>query len=125
MRKLFVILLTASLLSCGDEELVIAEMNCQTPATMVDMSGLDGCGYMIRLENDDLLYPIWQWGFCGTPPLPEGMLEDPLYNFEFRDGLQVRIDYTLPAEEYGNICMAGTPVIITCIEEINAESDPF
>jgi len=106
------------LFSCQEKELIQNSGNCEIPATVVDMSGLNGCGYMIKLDNNELLYPVWRWGWCGTPPLPEGAETDPLMNFEFRENQKVSISYELPEQEYGNICMSGTSVIITCIEEI-------
>ena len=111
-------LIVLLLISCKEEELIQNSGNCDIVATVVDMSGLDGCGYMIKLENNELLYPIWRWGWCGTPPLPDGAETDPLMNFVFKENQSVSISYELPEQEYGNICMSGTQVVITCIEEI-------
>lgn len=134
---LFVSSILLTVFSCQEDitECFVYEDPCSIPATVVDMTGLDGCGYMIKLHNGELLEPIWRWGlFCGTPPLPLEIMEDPLYNFEFVDGMQVLIDYDVAdivdgmlvidnssREYYGSICMAGTPVIITCIVETDKQ----
>ena len=138
---LFISSILLTLFSCQEDitEWAVYEGPCSIPATVIDMTGLDGCGYMIQLENGDLLEPIWRWGlFCGTPPLPLEITEDPLYNFEFVDGMHVMIDYDVTKIEngmlvigdssrefYGSICMVGTPVIITCIVETDKPTSNF
>ena len=55
-------------------------------------------------------------GYCGTPPLPIEVTQNPLYNFQFVDGKQVRIGFEeLP--DAASVCMVGKAVKITCIEE--------
>ena len=100
------------------EELVTK--NCGTSATVRDLTGLDGCGYVFELNDGTRLIPVWDIGYCGTPPLPKEVTEDPLYNFQYTDGKNVVIGY----EERPNnatACMTGRPVKITCLEEIDLE----
>jgi hypothetical protein len=90
--------------------------DCSIPATVRDLTGFDGCGFVFELEDGTRLEPDRPVIFCGTPPLPKEVTEDPLYNFEFVDGKKVRISY----EETNrpSICMVGPTVKITCIEEV-------
>ena len=55
-------------------------------------------------------------GYCGTPPLPKEVTENPLYDFEWLDGKQVRIGFE-EVTDAANACMVGKIVRITCIEE--------
>ncbi len=98
--------------SCTDEHI---ESDCQTPATVRNLSGLDGCGWVFELNDGAKLIPYWPW-FCGTPPLPKAMTEDPLYNFEFAEGKVVFINYEL-MPDMNSVCMAGPVVKITCLSE--------
>lgn len=119
MNKLitpFTALILLILISCSDEPTKIT--GCTTPATVKDLTGLDGCGFVFELEDGTRLEPVWTVGFCGTPPLPKEVTEDPLYNFAFVDGKKVTIGYeplTSPS-----ICMVGQTVKITCIQEVSA-----
>lgn len=97
--------------SCAEE--TINQTSCTTPATVRDLTGLDVCGWVFELADGTRLEPYWEWGFCGTPPLPEGMEEDPLYSFEYVDGKTVFIDYKVV--EMASVCMVGPTVKITCI----------
>ena len=113
-----IIFIQCVLMFACTEELVTK--NCGTEATVRDLTGLDGCGYVFELNDGTRLLPVWDVYYCGTPPLPKEVTEDPLYNFEYVDGKKVIIGY----EERSNnatICMAGRPVKITCLEEENAE----
>jgi hypothetical protein len=72
---------------------------CGTPATVRDLSGLDGCGKVLELADGARLLPAgpaWQ-GFAAT------------------DGQRVTIAYT-PLAGMMTTCMAGKSVTITCIE---------
>jgi hypothetical protein len=97
--------------SCQDEEMI--SDSCTTPATLRNLTTLDGCGYVFELEDGTLLEPVRRL-YCGTPPLPREVTEDPLYNFIFEDGKKVTINYT--AAEGVSTCMAGQLVKITCIQ---------
>jgi len=91
---------------------------CSVPATVLDLTGFDGCGWVLELADGRRLEPAIPFLDCGTPPLPKEITEDPLYNFALRDGQKVRISY----EETNrpSICMVGPTVKITCIEEVTS-----
>lgn len=95
-----------------------SDVSCSIPATVKDLTGLDGCGFVFELEDGVLLEPIRPVFFCGTPPLPKEITEDPLYNFEFIDGKQVLINYEVTKS--ASVCMVGDVVKITCIKEVSA-----
>jgi hypothetical protein len=110
MKKIGILILTGLvLLRCeSDSE------TCTVPATVRDLTGLDGCGFVFVLEDGTSIEPI-RLLYCGTEPLPREVTENPLYDFEFLDGKKVFISY----EETGgpSICMVGPVVKITCITE--------
>lgn len=117
MKYITVLILTLALSGCS-ENMPSPENKpdvCSTPAIVRDLSGLDGCGFVFELTDGTRLEPVRVF-YCGTPPLPKEMTENPLYDFEFVDGQRVRISYT-PAQA-ASICMVGTPVTITCISEV-------
>jgi hypothetical protein len=103
--------------SCCTEPI---ENTCSTPATIKDLTGLDGCGFVFELEDGTRLEP-YRVLICGTPPLPKEYTEDPLYNFQFADGKKVMIDYEIL--DNASTCMAGKVAKITCIHEISNSSD--
>jgi hypothetical protein len=104
------------LFSCKKEEVNTAN-KCNTFATVKDLTGLDGCGFVFELQDGTRLEPI-RMGYCGTPPLGEEITQDPLYNFVFEEGKKVKISYE--EKPAGSICMVGPTVKITCLEEINS-----
>ena len=108
--------LCASLFACQEEPIT---KNCGTPATVRDLTGLDGCGFVFELADGSRLEPQ-AFGYCGTPPLPKEVTENPLYNFQWTDGKQVKIGYEEVTDAV-SICMAGKIVKITCLEEIDLE----
>lgn len=117
MKNLYILMLFLFLLSgCEDEKISISE-ECTYNAVVEDFSGLDGCGYLFKLDNGEYLQPYWRWGFCGTPPFPEGATEDPLWDFEYKAGKRVRIGFQYA--DHANICMKGRVAIITCLETID------
>jgi hypothetical protein len=113
MKNLLAFFIIALLLvSCV--ETTLEPSTCTTPATVRDLTGLDGCGWVFELEDGTRLEPIRVF-YCGTPPLPAEIPQDPLYNFEFVDGKTVYINYEEIASP--SICMVGTTVNITCISD--------
>ncbi len=74
MRPLFFLLLPVLLITVitGCTEETVTTEGCSQHAVVEDWSELDGCGYLLRLSDGEYLEPVWRWGFCGTPPLPEG-----------------------------------------------------
>ena len=117
MKKFALLLLTILMFSqCSEEEIQKA---CSTRATVRDLTGLDGCGFVFELEDGTRLEPVVTY-MCGTPPLPKEVTEDPLFNFHFAEGKKVLISFKLA--ESGSYCMAGLPAKITCLSEISGEN---
>ena len=119
MKNSTLLLLTILMFSqCSEEEVQKA---CSTRATVRDLTGLDGCGFVFELEDVTRIEPIRTYGpMCGTPPLPKEVTEDPLFNFNFAEGKKVLVSFELTA--HGSICMAGLPAKITCVSEISEEN---
>jgi hypothetical protein len=121
MRRLIMpILLISTLTFWGCEEEKITHNSCKdgVVATVKDLTGLDGCGFVFELSDGSRLEPQ-MLGFCGTPPLPKELTENPLYDFQWVDGKIVRIKYEEITDAV-SICMVGKIVKITCLEEITA-----
>ena len=116
----FLFLIPILLFGCNDDLDPNAE--CIYNGIIEDQSGMDGCGFLIKADNGEYLLPVWRWGWCGTPPMPEGYYEDPLVNFSMEDGRRIRFGF-IETDEYSNVCMMGRPVIITCIEELPTTGD--
>ena len=114
MKKplLFTLLILTLMSSCADEP---GYVSCEVPATVRNLAGLDGCGWVFELSDGTKLIPYWPW-FCGTPPLPKAMTDDPLYNFDYVEGKVVLLNYEL-MPDISSICMAGPVVKITCLSE--------
>ena len=79
------------------------QSECKTTATVKNFTGLDGCTFLIILENGDKLLP--------------SKLND--NNFKFRDGQKINFSYK-ELHDVMSICMAEKMAIeITCIKEID------
>jgi hypothetical protein len=89
-------------------------------ATVRDLTGLDGCGFVFELADGTRLEPIRQFLRCGTPPLPKEVTEDPLFNFQFVEGKKVSIGFEEMTEGV-SICMVGKVIKINCISEVSIE----
>lgn len=113
------IIATFFIASCDEEKLNTS--GCTTTATVRDLTGLDGCGFVFELEDGTRLEPIRMF-FCGTPPLPKEVTENPLYKFEFVDGKKVAIDYEV-CTDCMSVCMVGSIVTITCLTELDNSTD--
>jgi len=116
MKKAGIFILLASIFFRCDTANI---SDCTTPATVRNLAGLDGCGWVFELEDGTKLEAYWQWGWCGTPPLPAGATEDPLYNFEYVEGKKVLISYE-DVTDVASTCMVGSVVKINCIEEVDS-----
>ncbi len=90
--------------------------DCTIPATIVDLSGLDGCGYVFELENGERLEPRIIFECYGPNGGGDPGLIDPLIDYEFVHGKKVLIEYTVIPNGVGT-CQAGTAVRITCLTE--------
>lgn len=97
---------------------------CTTNATIRDLTGFDGCGFVLELEDGSFLQPQLLLR-CGTPPINDtGILLVDANNFELVDGKLVKISYKKTGDM--SICMLGPVVEITCIREVsipNPEED--
>ncbi|MEQ1585027.1 MAG: hypothetical protein ABL895_04060 [Cyclobacteriaceae bacterium] len=103
-------------INCEEEQPVVITCDNTVLATVKDLTGLDGCGFVFELADGSRLEPQ-MLGYCGTPPLPKEVTENPLYNFQWVDGKQVRIGYE-EIPDAASICMVGKIVKITCQEEV-------
>lgn len=79
--------------------------DCQVMGTIKDFQGLDGCGFMIVLENGEKLQPV----------------QSADANLELTNGLNIKFSYEEVTNQVG-ICMAGKMVKITCIEFLDTTS---
>ena len=116
-KAIGLLLISMSFYGCEDNAI---EQPCLVPATIRDITGLGGCGFVFELEDGTHLEPIRLEFFCGTPELLEEVKKDPLYNFEFEDGKRVLISYD--EDPRASICMAGINVKINCISEVDVTS---
>lgn len=99
MNKLLVFVF---LLSGGCTGSKLVGEDCTTMATVKDFTGLDGCRYLLVLDNGDKYLPV--------------DLGDS--DFQFQDNQRVRFGYQ-EVPDAVSICMAeDKSVKITCIQEI-------
>jgi PKD repeat protein len=77
---------------------------CEYTGTVKDYSWLDGCGYLIELDNGEILNPV----IVDTP-------------FVFRDNQRVRLSY-LEVTGMVTACMKGITAEITCLEKIGNDT---
>ena len=101
MRRFFLIAVLFLFVTCEDEE----EPFCNIKATLEDYSDLDGCGFVIMLEDSTIL----EIGNYDEEP-----------DFSFRDGMTVNITYE-EMKDIATACMVGTIVRITCMEKNGSE----
>ncbi len=104
-----------TLAMCSEENIEKDEKACSTRATIKDLTGLDGCGFVFELEDGTTLLP-YRVFYCGTPPFAPNPEPDPLYNFELVDGMKVMIDYEI-MNDIASTCMAGPVAKITCMTQ--------
>jgi hypothetical protein len=121
MKKIFVLLLIITIFSqCANDVEPTDEQNvCTIPATVTDLTGLDGCGFVFVLENGEVIEPIRMIS-CGTPDYVAP--KDPLDNFEFMDGKKVLIEYEV-ITEMASTCQSGAIAKITCITEVEVNAE--
>jgi hypothetical protein len=90
------ILITLLLFSCKKNECPIA-----VKGELKDYIGLDGCGFVIILENGDRIEPI---------NLSE-------FDIELVDNQKIWVDYHINENLSASICMVGDIVVIDCISK--------
>jgi len=106
-------MLLVGLFKCQGSEKTAEYMpvGCSEIASVVDFTGLDGCGLMLVLEDGSRLNP--EKRVYVQAPKRE---DDPLYYFTLAAGEKVKVSYK---ETNGmDACMAGKTVFITCITKI-------
>lgn len=111
-----VAILLTGLLKCGGSEKMAeyVPVGCSEIASVVDFTGLDGCGLMLVLENGTRLNPEKRV-YIQAPKRED----DPLYYFTLVAGDKVKISYR---ETNGaDACMSGKTVFITCITKIEEQ----
>jgi hypothetical protein len=114
LHLLVFIILLLSLNSCTEQD--APEPDCNTYATVKDLRGLDGCGFVFELQNGQRLEPVYpDRGWCGTVTADQLTA---LEKFDLRDGQRVFIGYQESTRP--SICMVGQTVEITCIREVTA-----
>ena len=106
MKRLWIISLALLVFSCGDKETI-----CDIKATLKDYTELDGCGFVLVLEEVGKkkeildLSALSGWGSYGWGRIM------------FKDGMKVLISYE-EMSDMERICTVGTIVTITCMETI-------
>jgi len=113
--RLFAFVMIVFMFSSCDEDGLRVSCDEGVAATVRDLTGLDGCGFVFELEDGTRLEPN-RIGYCGTGPLPKEITEDPLFDFEFIDGKRVIIGFE-EVEGAAGICMVGPIVKVTCLQE--------
>jgi hypothetical protein len=78
-----------------------------------DLTELDGCGFVLELEDGSQLEPLLDR--CGTVSEPRETLDNSIQDFEWVDRKKVMIDYE--NIDMVTICMVGQTVKVTCISE--------
>jgi hypothetical protein len=115
-RSIAILILSVALSACEESFDAFVPCSQRVEATVRDLTGLDGCGFVFVLNDGTKLEP-YRLMYCGTPPLPKEVTEDPLYQFEFEDGKKVIIGYK-EMPNRNSACMAGPLVKITCLMEV-------
>ena len=114
----FVILLTLG--SCENDP---QPERCMIEATVVDLTGLDGCGFVFQDDSGTRYEPIPVF-FCGTGLSEDEIKEmNPMGGFVMEHGKRVSFSYE--PIEVATICMAGIPARITCFSDLESESSSF
>ena len=90
------VVLTLTICSCNKE----SECENSHSAKLVNMTGLDGCSWMIELNNGTKLEPT--------------NLND--FNINLQENQKIWVVY-YPAAQLASICMHGEIVTIDCISE--------
>jgi hypothetical protein len=100
-----------SVTSCTDKTGLPEDNNCGVKATVKDLTGLDGCGYVLELENGERLEPSLD-SASATPSIKGVTLQD---------GMKVTVAYQ-ELKDRGSICMAGKIVEVTCLTQVGQAS---
>lgn len=110
MKLLVGLLVTIGLLRCSDGDDEYSTIPCTKEATVVDYTGTDGCGLMLKLEDGTLLSPLRL-----TYVRPPSREEDPIYHYQLQPDEKVIIGYRETDHQVTTCMMGETVVFITCI----------
>ena len=83
---------------------------CSKDATVIDLTGLDGCNFAFELNDGTRLLPERRT-YIQAPSKEE----DPVYHYQFVAGTKVRLGFEESLAV--GICMAGRIVFVTCITD--------
>jgi len=100
MNKLIFALITILFLGCN-KKADQSECPDYKQGTVVDMNGLDGCGFNIRLDDGTILEPN------NLDKYPQIKVSNKRIQFTYKD-----------IEDRMSICMVGPMVEITCAEAV-------
>ncbi len=81
---------------------------CSDTATLKDFTGLDGCGFLIVLDNGEKL---------------QAVKYHDNKKIQLKDGQRIKIGYK-EVDNQMSICMAGKMVEVTCIEFLESSTTP-
>jgi hypothetical protein len=96
---------------------------CTTLATVKDMRGLDGCGFILVLDSGEKLQPVADFDFTGLCLWTGALQQQPNANEPaLTDGLRVRIGYKEVSRL--NACMLGKTVQLTCLSVVPVSPPP-
>ena len=104
------LLLIGSVTGCAERAASPESPVCEKKATVKDLRGLDGCGYVLVLESGEKLEPV----------LDEGQPSPTLKGIVLRDGMQVTLSYR-ELNDRGSICMVGNIVEVTCFSQSDSD----
>ena len=82
------------------------ESKCEEMGTIKDYTGLDGCKFLIELENGEKLQPV---------KYTDSDLDHPL-----KDGQRIKFSYKEVTDQM-SICMTGKMIEVTCITFLEEE----
>ena len=99
-------LVIGSVTGCSERATAPESAVCETKATVKDLSGLDGCGYVLVLESGEKLEPMLD----ARQPSPT------IKGIVLRDGMKVTCSYQV-LNDRGSICMVGKIVEVTCFSQ--------
>ena len=106
LLNVLALLLIGSVTGCSEPAASPESPVCETKATVKDLRGLDGCGYVLVLESGEKLEPV----------LDAGQPSPTLKGIVLRDGMQVTLSYR-ELTDRGSICMVGKIVEVTCFSQ--------
>lgn len=119
MKKLFFVLSAFFFTAASCDRDHTTTNKCSIPAVVKNLSGLDGCSYAFQLNDGTIIEP-YRMLYCGTPPLPKEITEDPLYGFSWIDGKKVKISFT-EIDSIVSTCMKGKIAKITCLQDLEPD----